>query len=258
MKKIFAASFFIFSVLLSLSAQVSVKDSSISTPIFGLSYGYQIAAGDMVKRFGNSSSIQLNADYKTKKNWILGINGSYFFGTKIKESLFDSITVAGGNIIDQNGEFSDIRLYERGFTVSLTAGRLFAFKKPNPNSGILFNVGLGFIQHKIRIETIGNAVPQLSTEYKKGYDRLTNGLLLSEDFGYLYLGNNRYSNFYFGFQFLQGFTRNRRSWDYEEGMKLDPTKPGLFPIYRLDLLYGCRIAWLLPIYKKPPQDFYYY
>ena len=115
-------------------------------------------------------SIEFNLDFKTKKNWVFGVNGSYIFGKDVKESLFDSISTASGSIIDGNGQFADVRLYERGFTASVSAGRLFAFKKPNPNSGVLFSVGVGFIQHKIRIETIGNTTPQLSKEYKKGYE----------------------------------------------------------------------------------------
>lgn len=233
-----------------LLAQVSIKDSVIYTPYFGLGYGYQISAGDLNKRFGNSSAIEFNLDFKTKKNWVFGVNGSYIFGKDVKESLFDSISTASGSIIDGNGQFADVRLYERGFTASVSAGRLFAFKKPNPNSGVLFSVGVGFIQHKIRIETIGNTTPQLSKEYKKGYDRLSNGLLLSQNLGYLYLSNNRLVNIYVGFECMQGFTQSRRSFDYDL-MKQDTEK-------RLDILYGGKLVWILPLYKRAPQEFYTY
>jgi len=231
-------------------AQVNIKDSSIYTPLISVSYGYYFSEGDLIKRFGNNSSLQMNIDFKTRKYWTFGINGSYFFGRYVKENLFDSITTSTGGHINKNGEFSDVRLYERGFTVSGTMGRMFAFKNPNPNSGIMVSVGLGFIQHKIRIETIGNNVPQLSKQYKKGYDRLSNGLLLSENIGYMYLSNNRLLNFYIGLEFMQGFTQSRRSFDYDR-MKQDTQK-------RLDLLYGAKISWVLPLYKKAPQDYYIY
>lgn len=240
----------LFLIFIRTFAQVSIKDSSIYTPLIGISYGYYFPAGDMEKRFGNNSATQVNVDFKTKYNWILGINGSYFFGKQVKESIFDSISTNSGAIIAQNGQFADVRLYERGFTVSGTIGRLIAFKKPNPNSGIAFNIGFGFMQHKIRIETIGNNVPQLSKEYKKGYDRLTNGFLLTESIGYLYLSNNRLANIYIGFECMQGFTKNRRSFNYDE-MKQDTRK-------RVDILYGARLAWILPLYKKAPQEFYVY
>ena len=236
---------------LHLTAQVNIKDSAIATPLIGVSYSYHLPAGDLAERFGNNSAIQLNIEYKTRKQWMFGANGSYFFGKDIREKgIFDSIVTSDGNIINRNGEFADIRVYERGFTISATAGRMFAFKNPNPNSGLILNVGIGFMQHKLRIETIGNNVPQLDKEYKKGYDRLTNGILLSENLGYMYLSNSRLVNFYIGFECMQGFTQSRRSFDYDL-MKQDTKK-------RLDILYGGKIAWILPLYKKAPQEFYIY
>lgn len=234
-----------------LNAQVSVKDSSIYTPYFGIGYGYHAPLGDLEERFGNSSALEFNLDFKTRKYWTFGVNGSYIFGKDVKESLFDSISTPSGAIINGNGEFADVRLFERGFTASLTFGRMFTFnKKPNPNSGLLLNVGLGFVQHKIRIETIGNNAPQLSKEYKKGYDRLSNGLLLSENLGYLYLSDNRLVNLYVGFECMQGFTQSRRSYDYDK-MQKDTKK-------RMDVFIGGKIAWILPLYKRAPQEFYTY
>lgn len=250
MKKQYFIFIFFLCFASAIFSQVSIKDSSITTSMISVSYGYYMPAGDMVKRFGNSSSVQMNIDLKTKYNWMLGINGSYFFGKTIKESLFDSIASPGGYIIDRLGGFADVRLFERGFTVSATIGRIFPFKNPNPNSGLVFNLGLGFMQHKIRIETIGNNVPQLSKEYKKGYDRLSNGFLLTESLGYMYLSNNRISNLYIGIECMQGFTKNRRSYNYDE-MRKDDKK-------RIDILFGARLAWILPLYKKPPKEFYTY
>lgn len=250
MKKFYFLAVFIPLISIRLSAQISVKDSSVFIPYTGLAYGYQFSAGDLSKRFGNNSAVQLNLDFKTKKNWIFGINGSYLFGKDVKESLFDSISTASGAIISDKGQFADVRLFERGFSVALTAGRMFSWKKPNPNSGIVLNVGAGFIQHKIRIEVIGNNVPSLSKEYKKGYDRLSNGLLLTQNIGYLYFSSNRLVNIYFGFECMQGFTQSRRSYNYDT-MTQDTQK-------RVDILYGGKIAWILPLYKRAPQEFYTY
>jgi hypothetical protein len=231
-------------------SQVSIKDSSIYTPILGISYGYYFPGGDMADRFGSNSSLSLNVDFKLRNYWILGVNGSYFFGKTIKESLFDSIATPTGGHITERGEFADVRLYERGFTVSGTIGRMFPFKKPNPNTGIVASIGVGYMQHKIRIETIGNNLPQLNKEYKKGYDKLTGGLLISENIGYMYLSNNRLLNFYIGLEFMQSFGSSLRSWDYKMNQR-DETK-------RMDMLYGAKIGWMLPLYKKPSQDYYFY
>ncbi|MCW3086122.1 MAG: hypothetical protein JWP12_3488 [Bacteroidetes bacterium] len=250
MKKIYLFFAIAFLFTIRAHAQVSIKDSSIFTPLVGISYGYYFPAGDMVKRFGPNSALQMNVEMKTRFNWILGVNGSFFFGNQIKEHIFDSIATIDGDLISRTGELGDVRLFERGFTVSGTLGRLIPFKKPNPNSGIRVDIGLGFMQHKIRIETIGNNVPQMDKNYKKGYDRLSNGFLLTESVGYMYLSNNRLANAYFGLECMQGFTQNRRSYDYDL-MKQDTHK-------RLDILFGARVAWLLPLYKKAPKEFYTY
>ena len=105
------------------------------------------------------------------------------------------------------------------------------------------------MQHKIRIDDIGNLSPQLSTEMKKGYDRLTSGISATEFIGYLYLGNKRMLNFFGGFEFTQGFLKGKREWLY------DLQKPGTDS--RIDLLSGFRIGWILPLYKKSPNEFYY-
>src|SRR5688572_23891874 len=106
----------------------------------------------------------------------------------------------------------------------------------------MITVSTGFIQHKIRIETIGNAVPELRHDYKKGYDHLTNGWHLSEFIGYTYFSNRQLVNFYGGFELTQGFTANRRDYNFDNLGNSDKN--------RLDLLYGFKLGWILPLYKK--------
>lgn len=236
---------------LKITAQSNIRDSSIAMNIAGVYYSFQIPGGDLADRFGASSMVGVNYSYKFKSRLMISANGGFIFGSKLKEdSILAGIADAEGNILGNDGRFADVRLFERGFHASLTIGKLFTFKKPNPNSGIALAVGPGFMQHKIRIEPIGNTVPQLDKEYRKGYDRLTNGLELHESITYYYFGNRYLINFYFGFDFIQGFTQNRRSYNFDTMLK-DETK-------RLDLLFGIKAGWMLPIYKKAPNKFYYH
>jgi len=234
-------------------AQVTPKDSIINAPLLGLSYAFQLPEGDLKSRFGTNSSIGVHFLNKTKKNWIWGVDWTFTFSSQsqVKEPmmLFDSINTANGNVVDANGEYATLLFYERGWTSAVKFGKLFPIWGQNKNSGICLLTGVGYMQHKIRIEDKFNRTPQLTKEYRKGYDRLTSGLMLSQFVGYLFLSNNRLLNFYAGFEIMAGFTKNRRSFNFDT-MEQDAKQ-------RLDMYYGPRIGFILPLYKRMPNDFYY-
>ncbi len=233
-----------------VKSQASIRDSSIFITEVKMSYAVQLPGGDMAKRFGFNSGVGLFVNLKTQSNWMFGLEGTFFFGNKVKErSVLDPLRTPEGEIIDMNGEFADVLMLERGFTVTGTVGYLLPVWGPNPNSGILFKLGGGLMQHKIRLEANRNDVPQLKGDYKKGYDRLSNGFMLSQFVGYQYLSNRRLVNFFGGVEFFQGFTTGRRGFNYDQ-VAPDNTR-------RTDFLYGIRVGWILPIYARPPKEFYY-
>lgn len=241
-----------FSTALYANAQ-SIKDSSIFAPIVCASYGALFPEGDLANRFGWHSSLDLQVLVKTKSNWLFGINGSYLFGNEVRENnMFANITTPDGFFISSGGTFSDKILLMRGFSGFLKFGKLFPVLNPNPNSGIVAMGGVGFMLHKIRIELIdGDAttVPQMSEELQKGYDRLSYGIAFHQFVGYLFLSNNRITNFFAGFEFNQGFTQNQR-YNIDQNAKDNST--------RFDFQYGIRAGWVLPLYKKPADKFYTY
>lgn len=241
----------IFVTITGVTAQVNIKDSVIRTTILLPSFSYLSPGGNLADRYYSSSGIGGTFLLKTAKNWAFGVEGTFLFRDSVKETtIFDSITTSSGYLIDGNGTLADVRLLERGFYLGSKIGKLFPVWGPNPNSGILFCGGLGFLQHKIRIENPGNVTPQIKDEYKKGYDRLCNGLAANESVGYLYMGNSRLVSFYAGLEFYQGWTQSRRSYDFDK-MSKDETK-------RFDSMWGIKVSWVIPLYRRPLQKFYYY
>lgn len=235
-----------------VSTSKNKADSILPCFSLSLSYAYQLPGGDLLWRFGNNSSIGASGFYKTKKNVFFGAQWSYLFGKDLRgENPLDSISTVDGFVIDKEGKFADIRMFERGFTLGISAGKVFnCFLSPNKNSGFLLTGGIGYIQHKIKIYDNGARSPQLTKEYLKGYDRLTSGLMTTEFIGYWYMSRNRYVNFFGGVELIQGFTKSRRSWDYSL-MRAD-TEP------RIDLLSGVRVGWVIPLYKRTSRNTYYY
>jgi hypothetical protein len=223
----------------------NVRDSIITTGFFAASYGYFIPGGDLAERFGDNSTIGAFGGYKSKRNHFITGEWNYIFGYQVKENgILDSIKTSGGFVIDQEGKMADLRIFERGFTAHVQFGHLFPINgiSPNKNSGILLTCGIGMLQHKIRIYDNGGRSPQLTGEYLKGYDRLTSGVSFSQFIGYWYMSNSRYFNAYFGFEAYQGITKSRRSWDYDL-MRADTR-------IRTDLLYGARVGFVIPIYRR--------
>lgn len=217
-----------------------------------ISYAAQAPGGDLVDRFGPNFNVGLSLDYLTsEKNWIFGLTGQYLFGQDVKTDVLAGLRTPEGSIIGNDRSYVDIQLKERGFYAGLHIGKLVSFSSLNPRSGFRFTVGAGLLQHKIRIQDDPlTGVPQLSDTYKKGYDRLTNGLALQEFVGYQLLSNNRRINFFAGFEFTQAFTRSRRDFDFDTRQKDDAD--------RLDLLFGFRLGWILPFYFGQAADEVYY
>lgn len=232
------------------SEETNIVDNAL---LLHISYAFQTPGGDMAKLFGNSFDVGLGLEWLTAKgNWILGIDGGYLFGSNVKFDVLANLRTPEGFIIGNDRTYADVQMRERGFHSSLVVGKLFPISSVNKRSGIRFTVSGGFLQHKIRIqEDPSREVPQVSGEYKKGYDRLTNGLLIGQFIGYQHLAANRQANFFAGFEFMQGFTQNRRDFNFDSRSK-DDSK-------RLDLLFGIRLGWTLPFYMNPnPESIYYY
>jgi len=218
--------------------------------MISVSGAYQVSSGDMADRFGNNFTAGAAFHRKTRSNWIWGVEGQFLFGGSVREdSILRNITTSQGYILTDNGTYADVILHERGYSVIAQVGRLFPVFGPNPNSGLTVLLGVGFLQHKIRIEDRGNEVSGLAGDYKKGYDRLTNGLCLSQFAGYRNFSNNRRLNFYIGLEAVEGFTRSRRSVNFDT-MQEDTSG-------RFDLFFGIKAGWIIPLYKKLPRTYYY-
>lgn len=60
--------------------------------------------GELSNRFGFSNNIGLNISFKVKKNWLIGVEGAYIFGSKVKENPIAQIeTQSTGQMIGLDG-----------------------------------------------------------------------------------------------------------------------------------------------------------
>ena len=111
MNRSFAILIFFLSLNWVVFGQRNVKDSIISTPWISIQYGLNWTAGDLKDRLGLLNHIGFFAGYKTSRNWIYGVDGSFIFGQDVRVTgLFDHLVDSKGNITDMNGDIAKVRV----------------------------------------------------------------------------------------------------------------------------------------------------
>lgn len=215
-------------------------------------YTAQFPFGDMQKRFGFNSLFGMNVNFKVKKNWIVGVEGAFLFGTDVEQRyVVDNISTSTGQFLTQDNQIIDVMPQEQGFNLKLLVGKIIPFSEKYPDAGLLFLTSFGFLQHKIVWDVKENNVPQLSKTYRKGYDRLSNGPVISQFVGGIFLQRRKFVSMYAGLQFDVGFTENRRNYDFYLQQKLNEK--------RIDMFLGIKVGWVLPIFLQTSEkEFFYY
>jgi hypothetical protein len=219
---------------------------------FNISYAYQLPAADLSRRFGANSNVGIGAEYITDgSDFIFGFQSGFLFGNVVKTDVLSGLRTEEGFIIGNDRVVADVQLRERGFYIGGMAGKLLPLSIKEPRSGLRFTIGAGLLQHKIRIQDDAERpVAALSDEYKKGYDRLSNGLAFNSFLGYQMLSLDGRINFFIGVEAIYGATRNRRSFNFD-------TRSTDTRQYN-DVLLGLRVGWVLPFYVgKGAREIYY-
>ncbi|MCS7075412.1 MAG: hypothetical protein NZ455_01820 [Bacteroidia bacterium] len=247
-KYLFCSSFLWLSIQLVICQ--NVKDTLVSFFNFKVVASYQLPAMDLAKRFGSHATVGGEIAYKNMQNWLWSAYTTITFGKKIRElNHLQNLWTSQNTIIGVDGRNAAISRYHRGYQMGIQAAKIFSrIGGVNPNCGLFVQGGIGYIQHKIRIETIGNTVYDLNKGSVEGYDRLCGGLMLNQGVGYLFLDNNRLANFFVLLECIQGFTRSLRKIQY------DVPNPDLRT--RIDMALGLKIGYMLAFYTKIEKDYY--
>lgn len=201
--------------------------------------GTHLPKRDLAKRFGQDGNLGMGLEWMSEGyNFIIGVSGSYLFGQKVNEDPLAILRTPEGDIIANDQTLASVFLRQRGFYIGGHLGRLFSIA--SDRSGIRITAGAGMLSHKIRLQDDNRSVPMLSGDYIKGFDRLTRGFTLHQFIGWQHLAKNRRANWFVGIDMMQGFTRNVRSWDYNDMRRHDES--------RRDFRFGMVIGWTLPFY----------
>lgn len=217
-----------------------------------MNLGIGTPVGQLSDRFGIHQTIGAGLSYETPKMLDYGFKFQYFYGNKVNEDVLAPYRTDFGQIIGVDYFLTSLSLRERGFFTQIFIGGLIPFGNQGKcRQGFKWTAGLGYIEHKIRIQDDSRAAPQFSGTVGRGHDRLTTGWCTVGFLGYEYKANNGKINFYTGFESVFGFTKNIREWNYD-------TDVSEFGISRKDILIQYKIAWYLPFFfKSSPESIEY-
>lgn len=206
----------------------------------------------MADRFGAFPSVSGGLDYQFPNGrWMISTLYGYHFGNKVKEDVLDPIRNERGIVMGSDGLPADLFLRQRAYSGQITINYLYDFlSESDSDLSLVVGVGMGYIQHWIRLQDERNTATQLNGAYEAGYDRKTAGFTTNQFVGIQYLQGNKRINFYAGFDLVQGFTSSIRPWNYDTRERPADN--------RIDLLHGFRLGWILPFYLKENAEIIYY
>ena len=221
----------------------SVRDSALFSPHFHLHGGIGASAGDLGSRFTQGGNVGMGLHVKFPSGFYTGIQADFGFGmTLVEPGVLSNLLNPAGQLIDNEGQVALLALSGRSGLVTLDAGRLFPLRRTNANSGVLINLGLGSVHHRVHFENTENPITQLDEPYLSGYDRLTWGVAFKQFVGYWHMSDNGLVNWFAGVQLWEAKTWPQRPMNFDTQTTDDSP--------RLDLYGGIQVGWVFHLYKR--------
>ena len=213
-------------------------------------YGVDLPAGDMADRFGINYNPGLDLDYFQNEKWFFGIHGHMLLGPIVKEDVISNLRTTEGGFVSQQQDLALITMKQRGFIFGIHAGRFIKLNKGKEKHGIRLRLGTSIMTHYIIFNNETASTNQLLGDYAKGYDRFTRGIAVEEFVGYQYINESGSINAFVGFNFVHGFNKNLRPYNFDTRTRDDATK--------LDHLIGIRAGFTINLYETGKGEEVYY
>ena len=243
----------------------SQKQDTMNCFLIGFNFSTMLSGGERVVG-GEKTDILKNpflnfgvdAFYKTKKNWVFGIEGDLYFGNdnlKNREQRLQGLYTTEGTMIGTGGGDAGIEAFNRGLSLIGNVGKIIPVSSKNVNSGIFLSLGAGITQNQIIYQISAEETPQIDGDYALLYDHQQRGLVLAENIGYWFMSSGKnYLNFIVAFEMQQWFTHSTRDYviDYYQGIQGKDNNKYFTPIYSL------KLTWMFPLTGKTTQEFYYH
>ena len=237
-------------LVLSYSISSFAQDDTFKNKMILFDYSYQVPITNLANDFGNNSSLGL-CYLQNNNDLLLGLDANFMFGSNVKDTnILKLISTDDGFLINASGELDEVLLYERGINTHLMIGKSFRFEENNL-TGIYMYGGLGYLQHKIRLESNRTSLPQIEGNYLYGYDKFTNGLSTKICVDYMYFNKKNSIKYHIGTEFINAFTKIKRRYNFAQMEEFDQS-------LKLDQIIGLRFGVIIPINRNNEGKFHYY
>ncbi|MBX2815700.1 MAG: hypothetical protein KTR24_06875 [Saprospiraceae bacterium] len=231
-----------------LSGDLRAQDSSSHQMLLQLSYGAAMPMGLMANRFGIGFRWGASAMGLSPRGFTYGAGYTFMFGPTVKEDVVAPLRGPEGFIIGNDMEFASLFLRMRARYIFGQGGYFLDKPSARARRGLILGIGGGYFSHRIRFVDDFDSVVQLSSDAKKGYDRLTGGPAIHQQLGYQHLGHDGLLNFSASITLVEAFTRSLRRFNYDTGLPDSQS--------RLDLLMDIQVSWLIPIGASNKPTYY--
>ncbi len=251
--KIINNSFWVLIFCFCFTGRLNAQDDNKtkSNISISLEFGQAFPGKDLAQRFGNHQMAGTGLYwYHAPTNIRYGLNANYLFGVNIKEDVISSLRNDNQVFLGVDNNYGNILLRQRGFLIDAVCTKTFGLFKKNKSSGLELGLGVGLMQHKIRIQVETNNVPLLLGEAVKGYDKNSVGPSLKQIMGFKWRSINTNANVSLLFEITEGFTKPTQALDFNT-LEINEDR-------RFDVEYALKLAYYLPLKSKVNLEEVYY
>lgn len=178
-----------------------------------------------------------------KKNYTLGLEYQFMFSAYSGDDLFSALRTSEGLIISDHGSLIDIQTLFRGNSGYFTFGKIIPISAVN---SFQFNVGVGILEHHLSIKTFDETSAYFTKNNLKGYDQLSIGPAIKQQFRFNHFGPKKRINCYLELFCEEAFLQNTRKYNYYSNSS--DTKN------HFNFTAGIQFGWMIPFLNNSPDE----
>ena len=240
MQKRYIILYFLFLYCSGLRAQANTN-RSINLQA---SYLVEVPGADLADRYGLNGKFEFKLEYLTDANIAVYGKAGMRINQNVKEDVLASARTSDGFVIGVNGFYADLFGRKRGIDGGIGLDYLIPVSK----NDLRFGLAMVYTTHWVNIVDDSRSVPIILEESRQFYDRFVSGFGIEENLQYQFnIGSNK-AALLLGLQFGQSFTREHRYLLIGENT----------PSQRLDLYFGLKATYLLPLFRFETKETIFY